>query len=365
VGRGEIPSRVRIPTCPPENNLNLIQRTLALIACVAPLFANAQTFQEYVQLRKQYGITHAADVEAIEAFVGKRILEVKGTVKGVIGAGDSKLLMVEGPSRVQHFIKAQTIPDWLLNGQIQVRLIIDAERASETSMLDATLLGAATEQDVAALEAKYDKPKATKTPRPAISGPITSRKGSRPGRLPGNVPNATTNPVGEPAPGMTSEMLRVLPQYTAFIKNRNKKLTDEDAEHIAEGILAYSAHFGVDARLIVAIIVTESDFNPMSTSNKGAKGLGQLMPVNERELGLTNAYDINQNLWGTVKLVRGHIDKYSAMTNDSFEALVLALAGYNAGNGAVKKFGNQVPPYKETQNYVRKVIDMYSQLCGK
>jgi len=164
---------------------------------------------------------------------------------------------------------------------------------------------------------------------------------------------------------MTSEMLKVLPQYTAFIKGRNKKLSDQDAERIAEGILAYSAHFGVDARLIVAIIVTESDFNPNSTSNKGAMGLGQLMPVNERELGLTNAYDIDQNLWGTVKLVRGHIDKYSAKTNDSFEALVLALAGYNAGNGAVKKFGNKVPPYRETQNYVRKVIDMYSQLCGK
>ena len=88
------------------------------------------------------------------------------------------------------------------------------------------------------------------------------------------------------------------------------------------------------------------------------------MPVNVKGLGLNNGYDVQQNLYGTVTLIRGHSDTYSLQTDDSFEALVLALAGYNAGSGAVRRFGG-VPPYRETQNYIRKVVDTYYQLCGK
>ena len=182
--------------------------------------------------------------------------------------------------------------------------------------------------------------------------------------MPGDVPKVTTNPIGRTPEGLSANLAAVLPAYVAFIKKRNPRLDDSQAERIAESILAYSAHFGVDARLIVAIIITESGFNPNSQSNKGAIGLGQLMPANVKALKLDDGFNIEQNLWGTIRMVRGNIDKYSMQTTDSFEALVLSLAGYNAGNGAVKKF-NGVPPYRETQNYVRKVVGYYQQLCGK
>ncbi|MBS1724522.1 MAG: lytic transglycosylase domain-containing protein [Armatimonadetes bacterium] len=338
-------------------------RTLALFLVATPFLAWSQTFDEYIQLRKKYGISSSADADALNSFVGNRVMEVKGTVTGVVGSGDSEILMLVGPEGEQHFVSSTNTPDWLKSGSVPARLIVQASRDSEHALLHATLIGAASESTVAAYEAKTAKPlKAPLSGR--IGGSKSSRKGGRPQPMQGDVPRVTTNPVGQPPTNISANLSAALPQYVAFVKQRNKRLTDDQAQRIAQSILAYSAHFGVDARLIVAIIITESDFNPNTTSRAGAMGLGQLMPVNKRELGLTDAYDIEQNLWGTVRLVRGHIDKYSAQTDDSFEALVLALAGYNAGNGAVKKYGG-VPPYRETQNYVRKVIGIYRQLCGK
>ncbi|MER3465739.1 MAG: hypothetical protein C4340_00490, partial [Armatimonadota bacterium] len=106
-------------------------------------------------------------------------------------------------------------------------------------------------------------------------------------------------------------------------------------------------------------------FNPSATSYKGAMGLGQLMPGTARGLGVRNAYDTYENLYGTVRLVRGHLDKYASVgpNGQKYADLVLALAAYNAGSGAVKRHGG-VPPYRETQNYIRKVIDWYKRLCG-
>ena len=181
--------------------------------------------------------------------------------------------------------------------------------------------------------------------------------------MPGNLPSVQ-DPVVEPRSQISPRLAEIHPSYARFIRRHNPKLAAAMADRIAENILLYSAHFGVDPRLIMAIVMTESDFRPETTSHKGAMGLGQLMPVNVKELGLSNGYDIDQNLYGTVKLVRGHLEKYNSRTGDSFEALVLALAGYNAGDGAVKRHGG-VPPYRETQNYVKKVIERYAQLTGR
>ena len=108
---------------------------------------------------------------------------------------------------------------------------------------------------------------------------------------------------------------------------------------------------GVDQKLVRALVRQESGFNPNATSHCGAQGLMQLMPATAKGLGVTDAYNTVQNVEGGVKYLKGLLNKYNGN-------VILALAAYNAGPGAVDKYGN-VPPYKETQNYVKSILANY------
>ncbi len=112
----------------------------------------------------------------------------------------------------------------------------------------------------------------------------------------------------------------------------------------------------VDPALIKAIIANESGFNANATSNVGAQGLMQLMPGTAAGLGVTDAYDPAQNVAGGTKYIKGLLGKFNGDVR-------LAVAAYNAGPGAVEKYGG-VPPYAETQNYVQNVLASYAKYRG-
>jgi soluble lytic murein transglycosylase-like protein len=110
---------------------------------------------------------------------------------------------------------------------------------------------------------------------------------------------------------------------------------------------------GVDPALVHAIVKVESDFNPYALSRKGAMGLMQLMPQTAIDMNVRNTFNPNENIDGGVKYLRYLIDRYEGN-------LSLALAAYNSGETAVKKWGT-VPPFRETQNYVQRILKIYNK----
>lgn len=125
--------------------------------------------------------------------------------------------------------------------------------------------------------------------------------------------------------------------------------------HIDNFIVESGKRNSVDPLLLYSIMHQESSFKPRALSHKGARGLMQLMPFTASRFGVTNIWDPKQNIEGGARYMRFLLDLFSGDVR-------LALAGYNAGEGAVMKYGHRVPPYAETREYVRRIGNRYGMI---
>lgn len=153
-----------------------------------------------------------------------------------------------------------------------------------------------------------------------------------------NLNNRTTNKISKDTYSDKVAQNNFSDSLNSAIKNNNLDQIFESA----------SNKYGVSVNLLKAVAKAESNFNTNATSSAGAQGIMQLMPSTAKSLGVTDSFDAQQNIMGGAKLLSQFLKKYNGNTE-------LALAAYNAGPGNVAKYGG-IPPFKETQNYVKKVI---------
>ncbi len=149
--------------------------------------------------------------------------------------------------------------------------------------------------------------------------------------------------------------------YAHALQIFNPSLASDNALRYATATIREADAQALDARLLVALIAVESSWRSDAVSNAGARGLGQLMPPTANELGV-DPDDALANIHGAAVYLRRLLRHYAGSSRD--EQYTDALAAYNAGEGAVDRYGG-VPPYAETRAYVRRVISLWRRLAGE
>lgn len=341
---------------------------LALLLQPSPVAS--MPVDEYLRIRREQRydphITYA-QVEANAAAYRNAVIELRGIVSGSIQRARSVsfLLVMDDGKDVLLPAPPSEIP--VVTGASRPKLRVLARVSSgvigNVAPLDVVAVAydsdvTLREQQAAAREAAAKEQAAR---RAAAARPATTASNGLAARA---LPASGLSDLARKY--LSPEAQSVYPAYYRFIRSHNRRLTERQADEITVSLLYFCARHEVDPRLAVAMIIAESDFDPNSTSNKGAMGLGQIMPDEARAYGLQNPYDPIQNVRASINMLRLKLDKYREPGVPSkmltWRQVALAMAAYNAGSGAVHKYGG-IPPYRETQRYVQRVISLYRQLA--
>ena len=150
---------------------------------------------------------------------------------------------------------------------------------------------------------------------------------------------------------IVAEATKIVEERGGVFPNRSWRFSEESMplwnSKYNDIIIKAARYHDIDAALVSAVIKAESDYNPKTVSHKGARGLMQLMPATAARFGVRNSFDPEQNIYAGTKYLRWLLDKFGGNAD-------LAVAGYNAGEGNIKKYDG-VPPFRETVNYINRI----------
>lgn len=316
---------------------------LFIIIAASSVNANAPVgVKDYLVQRKN--LATKIPIQELKANAGSylgKVFEIRGMLTGSLKSNNGCSIIISTPEGTSYSINADSPPTETPG--IQLACLVRIGNRSTCSLSDLQLVVCTYLAELERVE-------------PSVK-PINDTKSA-----------------AKPAPSAkasTKSMKVITPEqfvdiYTKAVRKFNPRLSQAQAVIIARSIIGFSLRYKIDARLVCAVILAESHFRINATSGCGAQGLGQLMPSTAAGLGVDDAYDPVQNIYGSVRYVKGMLDRMSGnkeWNELTWYDLALALAAYNAGPNAVKRHGG-VPPYRETQNYVRKVTSIYKQLCG-
>jgi len=355
----------------------------AILACSA---VHAIDITGYQAARNSVTVTKVTDLEQylkeLSPKVGQ-VIEIDGVVNGVItnSSGASFMMRTAGGRTLLFSLKKED-PD--IDVSVDVRVLARVPKGnSMLECLAATPIGPELAVSAVAVTSGAVAPDAVNSAGTDTGAsmadldpdttPVIADRADAVGRTDGLVNPTGGMPVDNRPPDVyykaperfndTDERQRfdftINPEYTQAYIDRiracNARIDNDTATQVATSLLNKCQLYGVDPRLMFALVAQESRFNPKAVSRSGAQGLGQLMPGTAAGLGVHDPFDIDDNLDGAVR--------YLAEQLNTFGKLSFALAAYNAGPGAVKRYGG-VPPYRETRNYVRVIWNHYCELVG-
>jgi len=342
--------------------------TLAVLLTAGPVAAAKPSphpqADTYYQLRDHAQVLVSFSMEEVQtnpqSFAGK-LLESRGIISATAGSDAHTTLLItasEGGQAIAVVLPPdKKLTDWpFLDVGTSVRVLakVVTEADSSNGALELVSVVKEKEAELAdltrAAEAAAKQREAEKKRAAALKKKVQPKMASR-GVSASTYRKAT--PRANTADYVTA--------YADAVRYFNRSIAVSEARKIATCILQYSTRHNLDPRLVMAVIAVESRFNQNAVSPVGAMGLGQLMPGTASDLGVGNAFDLHQNLEGSTRLLSRHIQNMSSKGEVSPSAIKLALACYNAGAGAVKKYKG-IPPYRETQNYVRVITRLYFQM---
>lgn len=336
---------------------------LAFLLTASPVFASAYPqADKYFEVRdRAQQVVESFTLEEVQTqatkFAGK-LLEIRGAITGVFDSSTQGSMIIQpasGPSITLVLPAGKRLTEWpLLDVGNSVRLlcrVVPTAEGSPSGNLEVVM--PVKEYEAARIDEARAKAALAKKQEAEKRAAVQRRQKPDPRLASRGVSGATVQQAQQ-----RYTQAQLVDIYGQAVRYFNRRLSVSDSKQIAALILNYSNRYGLDARLVMAVIACESNFNPNAVSPVGAMGLGQLMPGTAADLGVGNAWDPSANLEGSTRLLKNHIKNMSRGGRPSKEAIKLALACYNAGAGAVKKYKG-IPPYRETQNYVKKIIRLY------